>query len=86
MDVNRVDRRHQAFPERRELVVDPCRDAGCDGAGDQAVAFQGAECLGEHFLAHARDDPAQAAVVQRAVGERYLLHDGCCPRVRPLLV
>jgi hypothetical protein len=24
--------------------------------------------------------------VQRAVGERYLLHDGCCPRVRPLLV
>jgi NarL family two-component system response regulator LiaR len=62
-----ADRPHQAFPERSELVLDPHRHAGREGAGDQAVPFQGAKRLGEHLLAHASDDPAQVAVPLRAL-------------------
>ena len=50
-----ADNRRQVLAERGEFVVDPDRDGRGDGAGDQAVAFEPAQGLGEHLLADPGD-------------------------------
>jgi hypothetical protein len=64
---DRVDGGHQAHPERGERVVDRGGHARRQRPGDQPVAFQRAQRLGERLLAHPGDDQAQVAVQERVV-------------------
>src|SRR5690606_35964579 len=66
----RLDGAEQAAAERGELVVDPGRDDGVHGAGDEPVALQPAERAGEHPLADAVDRPPQLGEPAGAAAEQ----------------
>ena len=65
-----LDRVEQRVAEVGQRVVDADRDGRRHGAGDQAVALQGAQGLGQHLLADPGQLPGQLGEPQRAVGER----------------
>ena len=54
----------QGVTERRELVVRAHGDRRRDGAGQQTVAFEVAQGLGEHLLTDTRDPVGQFAVAE----------------------
>jgi DNA polymerase III alpha subunit len=62
----RRDRLQQIAPERGKLVIDPWRNRRENRAGDQAVAFEPAQCQGQHALRDTADRAAQFVKTQRA--------------------